>query len=266
MTGAVGLVLGLVIGVAAGDSSDPTTAVTAAPSEATSPSPVGSGPSPSPESPAESPTEATEPSGELGSRENPIPLGDAGSVGDNWEITVTSVNEDADEAIHKANLFNEKPAEGRQYVMVTVRAKYLGGGKGDVYFDLTYGASGDSGTVYEAAQLVLPEDLSNANALFGGDAAEGNVAFEVEKSQIPLPRPARCSLVRQHSDGLRPITPSVPRWRLQGRASRTNELAPRDAQTSRRTNPTATDGGGACGGCCPSRRLAPAEHRPWGGG
>jgi hypothetical protein len=32
---------------------------------------------------------------------------------------------------------------------------------------------------------VLPEDLSNANALFGGDAAEGNVAFEVEKSQIP---------------------------------------------------------------------------------
>jgi hypothetical protein len=119
-------------------------------------------------------------SGEIGStRDNPVPVGSKGTVGD-WAIEIVGLTEDADDAIHQANQFNDKPKSGNQYVMVTVRATFAGSGNSDPSFDLGFSAIPDSGNSASAIFAVLPKDLTSAGTIPNGASAVGNVAFEVE--------------------------------------------------------------------------------------
>lgn len=118
-----------------------------------------------------------------GTREKPIPLGASARVGD-WDVTVMKVADNANSAVNKANEFNEKPAAGNQYVMVTVQAKYVGDKSGTFWADSTVKFYGSSGNTFDTASVVAPNQLSDTGETFPNAAVEGNLVFAVPSAQI----------------------------------------------------------------------------------
>ena len=128
----------------------------------------------------ESPEEpASEPAGEVGSSlDAPVQVGTKIQIG-TWEVEVTGFTENATEAVHSENSYNDKPKNGQQYVLVTLRTTYAGSGSSDPWSDQTWSVITPDGTLFEEASSVLPKDLSNAGNVPAGVSAVGNVAFIV---------------------------------------------------------------------------------------
>jgi hypothetical protein len=131
-------------------------------------------------------TRATGPTGATGpigsSVDNPVPAGESLELGD-WTVAVVGFTRDADAAIQRENQFNDPPHAGQQYVMVTLRATYNGRGSEDPYFAMTWALISESGTLYEDATVVLPEDMIDVGNVPNGASGEGNVAFEVDRDE-----------------------------------------------------------------------------------
>jgi hypothetical protein len=116
-----------------------------------------------------------------GTRESPISLGQATRVGD-WTMHVTSVVPNAIDAIMAENQFNDPPAPGHQFFMVTLEMTYGGSTSGDAYSDFSYDALGPSNVVYEEFQAgcgVIPSDISDSGEAFPGGVVSGNVCWSV---------------------------------------------------------------------------------------
>ena len=87
-------------------------------------------------------------------------LGDTVEVGD-WSVTVTEVALNADAAIRKANMFNEKPRG--QYVLVSYDATYNGAERtADAWMDLTWTLTGNDGKVLDESSQVTPAEDKSA--------------------------------------------------------------------------------------------------------
>lgn len=66
---------------------------------------------------------------ELGERRNPYPFGDSVVLSrgnqDYWEVRVLEFEADAAEEVAAENSYNDPPAEGRQFALVTIEVTYL---------------------------------------------------------------------------------------------------------------------------------------------
>ncbi|MBU1644451.1 MAG: DUF4352 domain-containing protein [Nanoarchaeota archaeon] len=85
--------------------------------------------------------------------------------------------------IKEANMFNDEPAEGKEYILAKVYFKLIKNSNGESYSIPSYkfDAVSSSGKVYESASVVEPEpELSTE--LYPGADHEGWIAFEVDKS------------------------------------------------------------------------------------
>lgn len=137
----------------------------------------------------DSPQQETEAAAEAdapGTRTNPLPVGTTAKVGD-WEVTVTAVNTNANDAIAAANQFNDPPVAGSQFVLVTVDAKYAGEESGTFWVDMSYKFYGSGGNTFDSggqSMVVPPNPLSDAGETFPGAAVSGNMVFEVPTDQI----------------------------------------------------------------------------------
>ncbi|MGB4442142.1 MAG: hypothetical protein WBJ62_07960 [Coriobacteriia bacterium] len=130
----------------------------------------------------EAPAEADAP----GTRTNPLPVGTTAKVGD-WEVTVTAVNKNANDAVAAANQFNEPPVEGSQYVLATVSAKYVGEESGTFWVDMSYKFYGSGGNTFDSggqSMAVPPNALSDAGETFPDASVSGDMVFEVPSDQI----------------------------------------------------------------------------------
>ena len=136
------------------------------------------------------PTERPEPTEppRLGSRSNPIPLGDAGQVQNfrtTWELSVVDITPDAWPIIREENRFNEPPDPGKQFYLLRLRVKNVGEQR--AFFvayvkttgeaaGLGYTTSGDTCGVYPG---------SNSREVFPGGQFELNVCWHVATADIP---------------------------------------------------------------------------------
>ena len=112
---------------------------------------------------------------------DPAALGSAGLTGQ-YMITVTGVNADATDYLVEADSFNQPPADGNRFVLVSVSLTFLGDGIANSGVELSYDAIGQSGTEYSTAAdscgIVPNNEHSNGN-LFTGAVANYNVCWEV---------------------------------------------------------------------------------------
>ncbi len=111
---------------------------------------------------------------------NPIPAGQTLAGADGTEVTVTGVTEDAWTLVQQANQFNDPPAEGSKFYMVSIDVAYLSGTGSINASAADYSLVGDNRIVYtpyEDSCGVIPDEL--AGELFPGGRAQGNVCFEV---------------------------------------------------------------------------------------
>lgn len=121
---------------------------------------------------------------ELGTRENPIPIGQKAKIGSNWEITILEIVPDAWSIIEAENMFNEPPEEGYQYVMAKVQVSYIGEESGTPWVDLSLRYLGSDGNAYSEGVGVVPKAFSDIGEQFPGATAEGNVGWAVPADAV----------------------------------------------------------------------------------
>lgn len=117
------------------------------------------------------------------SLDNPVPVGSSTQLG-TWQVEVVGYTKNADAAVAHENQFNDKPKPGTQYVLITLKATYMGNGSSDPYSDLTAAGIGSDGTQYGSPSEVLPNDLSNVGNVPSGANANGNVVLLVDSNAV----------------------------------------------------------------------------------
>lgn len=126
--------------------------------------------------PERAPDPAPNPAAELGTRENPYPLGTTVST-DDWEVIVNSWTPGADQQVKAANMFNDEPGEGQEYGLVNLTVTRVGEESASPMFEVRVDYVSASGNVFDDF-AVAPDALSD-NELFTGASATGNEALMV---------------------------------------------------------------------------------------
>lgn len=122
-----------------------------------------------------------------GTRTNPLPLGTSAEIGGGWYASVVDVNFDATDLILAENMFNDPPAPGQQFVMLTISATYEGPEESSELptgnaFKLV-GDSSVSYISYDPGCGVIPNDLPR-NEVFRGGTITGNICFAVDADDV----------------------------------------------------------------------------------
>lgn len=129
--------------------------------------------------PAEDAEEA--PAAQLGTRENPIPLGTAFSS-DEWTVVVNSVTLDAADQIVTESMINDEPDAGTEYLLINYTVTYTGDdadGQMPALVQVDY-VTGDGVTVDSLDKILVAPDAINVMATLYTDAsATGNEALQV---------------------------------------------------------------------------------------
>jgi hypothetical protein len=118
---------------------------------------------------------------DVGTRENPIPMGESASIGE-WEIQVIDTSPDATQGVLEENQFNDPPADGNQFFIARLSATYQGDDSGTFWIDVRLRAVDDGGVAYEGSDArcgVIPDNISDAGEVFPGATIEGNTCWSV---------------------------------------------------------------------------------------
>lgn len=145
------------------------------------------------EEPAVEPEEEeTDASGPAGTREDPLPFGST-IQNDDWTITLSNFNADANAEVADANMFNEEPTDGMQWIVLEVSATYSGEDAGNT-LELTFDyVTADGNVVDEFGASGLEPEFDGFAELYTGATAAGKIGF----------------LVPDTVDGMVRVTPSL---------------------------------------------------------
>ncbi|MCY4368856.1 MAG: hypothetical protein OXF41_05400 [bacterium] len=124
------------------------------------------------------------PATDIGSRDNPISIGEVVSIGD-WDISVLSVTPDAAELVASENQFNAPPAPGYQYVLVLIEAKYKGADSDSLLWSMSMSVVGESAVVVsDQCMAVVPNELDSFTEVFSEGILTGNLCWEISSSDV----------------------------------------------------------------------------------
>lgn len=129
---------------------------------------------------------STESAATTSTRKEPLPIGTPGVVGD-YVVSVVDVIPDASGEIAAENQFNDAPASGKQFYMVTASVTYTGDESGTPWIDLDFRSVGDSGvgyTTFDNDCGVVPNGAMNLSDIFPGGSVEFNVCWEVDIADV----------------------------------------------------------------------------------
>ena len=121
--------------------------------------------------------------GELGTRENPIPLGQEAQVGP-WKVKVADVTVQHHDFVLDHNQFNDAPEAGKQYVLITVEATRTGEDAAAFWVDMYYLFVGDGGNTFDSGFAVAPDSISDTGEAYKGASVSGNLVFQVPSDQV----------------------------------------------------------------------------------
>lgn len=121
---------------------------------------------------------------EIGTRENPAPLGTVIEVTEFgqavYEVTLGASTLDATAAVLAENVFNEAPPEGFQYALIPVTVTYVGTESGTPWLDLSIdfvSAAGTSHTETDSFAVGPAPSFIDINELFPGGTGTGNIVI-----------------------------------------------------------------------------------------
>jgi len=119
---------------------------------------------------------------EVGSRSDPVRLGDGQDLGDGWSLALIGVRHDAAEEIAAANMFNDPPESGRQFVLVDLIVAYNGlEDPRSIFLYVSFDAVGQGNVGYNSFGCgVLPNDLDSSREVFSGGFVSGQICFDVD--------------------------------------------------------------------------------------
>lgn len=115
----------------------------------------------------------------VGTRDNPAAIGSV-IKGNDYTVTINSVNLNATDAILAANQFNEAPADGTVYALINATVTYTGNDSGlAALVGIAY-VSAD-GNVFDSLNkiVIAPDPQLGADELYNGASATGNIAIQI---------------------------------------------------------------------------------------
>lgn len=123
--------------------------------------------------------------GEGSSREKPLPIGST-IQNDDWEITVNSVDLNADSKLKAHSKYNDAAADGNVQILVNMTYKYKGSkSEGEHLFPrVDYVTASGNSISWSKKYLRVPEQFDVSQTLYNGASATGNIAFEVPKADV----------------------------------------------------------------------------------
>ena len=121
------------------------------------------------------------------SREEPAALGET-AITEDWEFAILEVirGEQAWERVQIANRYNDPPDEGMEYVLVKMRARYIG--TEDAYKSIREGhckLTGAENELYEVPSVVDPEPAFGLDLYPGGEST-GWMTLEAKEGEADL--------------------------------------------------------------------------------
>jgi hypothetical protein len=120
---------------------------------------------------------------ELGSRNNPIGLGVPVTIGD-WEVQVISVNKDALQTVLATDEYAMRPSAGERFLLIKVKATYIGEESGEPSSDLRFKIVGSRGNTFSKSCGYFSDTFSENGEAFPGAVVSGNLCFTVDANQI----------------------------------------------------------------------------------
>jgi hypothetical protein len=118
-----------------------------------------------------------------GTRTDPIRRGQSVEIGD-WTAEIVGYKQNALDAIMAENPYNDPPADGEQFAMVTMKLTYNGADIGSL-FDLDFKAVGDSNvayTTYDNDCGVVPNDPYSVSDVFTGGSVTVNYCWAIKST------------------------------------------------------------------------------------
>lgn len=115
---------------------------------------------------------------ELGSRANPVALGETFSSRD-WEITLISFNHDATDEVLSANALNDKPEAGHVYGLAEIEVTYIGDDSGIPWLDISVSYVTENGNTRSSEGVAPEPTMMDMDELYEGASSSGNVSFEI---------------------------------------------------------------------------------------
>lgn len=116
----------------------------------------------------------------VGTKENPIPVGEVGIVGQ-WGIIVKGVTLNAAEFVD----FDDPAPSGHQYVMVRIIITYGGEDTATPSLDLIWAGVGPSNVTSLAYCGFVDDDLADVPAIFNLGTTEANICLDVPEYDVP---------------------------------------------------------------------------------
>ncbi len=124
-----------------------------------------------------------DPDSELGSRNNPIALGKPVEV-NGWKVQVESVNKDAEKVVLASDPYTSKPSANERYVLLNLKATYVGEESGEPSLDLRFKIVGSKGNTFAQSCGYSADSFDNNGETFAGASVKGTLCFTVDANQI----------------------------------------------------------------------------------
>jgi hypothetical protein len=117
-------------------------------------------------------------------KENPASLTDE-VITEDWQISVVDFKrgEEAWKMANKANQFNDPPADGMEYIVFRIKARYIGTSDNGEKIDVSsFDTTGSKSVLYDLPSVVAPDPQLDTNLYPGGEAV-GWVVLQVAKNE-----------------------------------------------------------------------------------
>jgi hypothetical protein len=124
-----------------------------------------------------------DPSSVVGSRNNPIKLGVPVVISD-WKVQIISVNKDALQLVLDSDGYAMRPSSGERFMMIKVKATYIGEESGEPGSDLRFKIVGSRGNTFAKSCGYSVDTFTENGEAFPGATVEGNLCFTVDADQI----------------------------------------------------------------------------------
>ncbi len=125
------------------------------------------------------------PSGAVGSHSTPVAAGKIADLGDGWRLQVLGVVDDGTSLVLDENQFNDPPAPGQRFTLVTVALGYFGLDDPQSGFGTGISAVGAANKELSTDCGVIPSELNRYSLFFAGGVVVGNVCFVTAADDAP---------------------------------------------------------------------------------
>lgn len=130
------------------------------------------------------------PDAELGTRDNPVPMGSTIS-GEDWDITVLSFEADATAQVVESRMFNDEPQDGNVYALIEAEATYTGEDSSSPWLEIDFVFVSESGNTFrgtESMALAPEPSFMDIGELYNGASGTGYEVLEIPGGEDGLLR------------------------------------------------------------------------------